>query len=134
MSELSPELTALMSEVTGTEGRFGHRQHVHLAFLAARRYGQARAGSVLCDWITQIAAAHGTPGKYHATMTIAWAEIVAHHVAADLAAADFATFASRHPGLFDKSLLVRHYTAAVLGSSQARTGWVPPDRVPFPWA
>ena len=46
---------------------------------------------------------------------------------------DFASFAERYPGLLDKRLLTRHYTARTLASPAARTGWVDPDLVPFPW-
>lgn len=133
-SGLSDELTAIMTEVTGPGARFGHRQHIHLAFLAARRYGTARAAGLLCDWITQIAASHGTPQKYHETITIAWARIVAHHVAADPSVTDFESFTRRYPALLDKDLLARHYTRAALQSDAARAGWVAPDRSAFPWA
>jgi hypothetical protein len=131
---MNPDLAALLAEVTGPGTRFGHRQHVHLAFLAARRPGTASAEGLLCDWIRQIADCHGAAEKFHATITIAWAQVVAHHVAADPAVTDFDSFAARYPALLDKALLARHYTAATLGSDRARSGWVPPDLAPFPWA
>jgi len=130
---LIPELAEFMSVVVGPGGEFGHRQHVHLAFLAARRYGTAAAPDLLCGWIKQIAASHGAARKYHATMTIAWARLVAYHLAADPEIADFAMFASRYPALLDKDLLASHYTQAALASAQARTGWLAPDRANFPW-
>jgi len=40
----------------------------------------------------------------------------------------------RHPALLDKSLLSRHYSSRTLASPPARTGWVEPDLVPFPWS
>ncbi len=124
---LSPPLAAALAEVTTQGVRFGHRQHIHLAFLAARRYGPGRTPEVMCDWIGQIAAAHGMPERYHATMTIAWARIVAGHVSADPSISDFAAFADAYHPLLDKDLLARHYTAAALGSAAARVGWVAPD-------
>ena len=47
--------------------------------------------------------------------------------------ADFASFAESNPALFDKRLLGRHYSARLLASPTARTGWVEPDLAGFPW-
>jgi hypothetical protein len=72
------------------------------------------------------------PQKYHETITVAWARIVAHHVAADPAVCDFDAFVTRYPALLDKTLLARHYSGAALGSATARADWVAPDLVPLP--
>ena len=69
----------------------------------------------------------------NATVTRAWTETVAAHVAAGPAGTDFDSFAQRSPALLDKRLLARHYPARVLASAAARTGWVEPDLAPFPW-
>ena len=42
------ELAAILPEVTGPSGQFRHRQHIHLAFLAVRRYGMPEARR---DWV-----------------------------------------------------------------------------------
>jgi hypothetical protein len=110
-------------------GRFGHREHVHLAFIAAK---QGDATGLLRDWLRQIAATHGTPDRYHETITTAWAKIVAHHVSTDPAITDFGSFAARYPALLDKALLTRHYSQAALASPTARTNWVTPDLTPIP--
>ncbi|HVB44022.1 MAG TPA: hypothetical protein VNF47_15145 [Streptosporangiaceae bacterium] len=128
---LDSELAAIMADVAGPGGRFGHREHLHLAFIAARRYGPQAAPGLLCDWIRQVAASHGAPQKYHATMTIAWACLVAHH-SREQPAVDFDSFIARYPALTDKDLLTRHYTAEVLGSAAARSRWIAPDRAPLP--
>jgi hypothetical protein len=129
---LDPELAAALAQVSGPDGRFGHRQHVHLAFLAARRHGTKRAPDVMCDWIGQIARQHGAPQKYHATMTIAWARLVAYHVGDDPSVSDFGAFAALHPALLDKDLLARHYAGPTLRSDAARAAWVPPDLAELP--
>lgn len=116
----------------GPAGRvFRHRQHVHLAFIAVRRYGSARAADKVSDWIRHLTA--HAPQKYHATVTRAWTEIVARHVAADPSVTDFDAFAERYPALLDKRLLTRHYTTAALASPRARAGWVEPDLAAFGW-
>jgi len=51
-----PELTAILSGIAAPAGQFRHRQHIHLAFEAVRRYGMPAAIGVICTWIRQIAA------------------------------------------------------------------------------
>ena len=119
-------------------GGFGHREHVHLAFLAVRRYGTAEAAERIGRWLRHLTAYAGAPQKYNATVTWAWTEIVGHHLARDqadsgAAAMDFDSFAARHPRLLDKRLLRGHYSSSVLASARARTTWVEPDLMPFPW-
>jgi len=128
------ELTALLPEITGPSGQFRHRQHIHLAFLAVRRYGMPEAVTRICSWIQRIAAYERAPQKYHYTVSRAWVELVAHHVGSDPDCADFGTFADRHPALLDKRLLSRHYRSSTLAAAPARSSWVEPDILPFPWA
>jgi hypothetical protein len=135
--ELPAELTRILTQIVPADGSFGHYQHVHLAFLVAREHGTAAAAEKIGAWIRRLAASHGAPQKYNATVTRAWTEIVGHHVEADRSAGqtgDFAAFARRHPALLDKRLLSRHYSSAVLAGRVARAGWVEPDVAPFPWS
>jgi len=128
------ELAEILEEIvpgSGPGGAFRHRQHVHLAFIAIRRYGPERAAEQVGSWIRCLTA--HAPQKYHATITRAWTEIVAHHVAADGSVTDFDAFAERYPALLDKRLLTRHYTSAALASPQARADWVEPDLAAFGW-
>jgi hypothetical protein len=129
-----PELAAILPGIVGPAGAFRHRQHIHLAFLAVRRHGMPAAVDTVCAWIRQIAAYERAPQKYHHTVSQAWVEAVAHHVAADPDCADFDTFAERHPALLDKRLLARHYRSATLAADRARHGWTTPDLAPFPWS
>jgi hypothetical protein len=126
------DFDALMAEVTGAAGRFGHREHVHLTWLAVRRVGVPTAVGLVSDGIQRTARYAGAPQKYHATVSRAWVELVGHH-AAERREEDFAAFAEHHPALLDKRLLTRFYRSATLASTQARTGWVEPDLAPFPW-
>jgi hypothetical protein len=127
------ELAGVLSGITGEDGRFRHREHINLAFYAVRRYGMPEAVSRICGWIRQIAAYQRAPQKYHYTVSRAWVELVAHHVAADPDCADFEVFAVRKPPLLDKRLLARHYRSSTLAAGPARQGWVEPDLRPFPW-
>ncbi|MGW3854793.1 hypothetical protein [Micromonospora arida] len=122
----------LMAEVTAATERFDHRAHLHLTWLAVRIAGIPAAIGLVSDGIQRTARYAGMPQKYHATVSRAWVELVAHHVA-ERATEDFAVFIDRHPALLDKRLLTRFYSSATLASAQARTGWVEPDLAPFPW-
>jgi hypothetical protein len=128
------ELAAILPAITGANGQFRHRQHINLAFLAIQRYGMPAAIGKICSWIRHISAYEHAPQKYHHTVSRAWVEIVAQHVAADQECTDFDIFARRHPALLDKRLLSRHYRSATLAAEPARRGWVEPDLVPFPWS
>lgn len=122
----------LMAEVMAGAARFGHREHVHLTWLAVRRCGVPDAIILVSDGIRRTARYAGAPQKYHVTMSRAWVELVGHH-AAESGESDFPAFAGHHCALLDKRLLTRFYRPATLASPQARTGWVEPDLHPFPW-
>ncbi|MGW7530103.1 hypothetical protein [Streptomyces sp. NPDC054783] len=122
----------LMAEVMASAERFGHRQHVHLTWLAVRRHGTAAAVELVSDGIQRTARYAGAPQKYNATVSRAWVELVGHH-AGQANTYDFDAFADQHPALLDKKLLTRHYRPSTLAGTPARTGWVEPDLAPFPW-
>ena len=131
-SEESTPFAELMGEVMAGAERFGHRQHVHLTWLAVRRFGTDAAVAVVSNGIQRTARYAGAPQKYHATISRAWVELVGHHLA-ESGESDFPAFADHHPALLDKRLLTRFYRPATLASPQARTGWAEPDLAPFPW-
>jgi hypothetical protein len=127
-TEIPPAFTELMREVMADADRFGHRQHVRLTWLAVRRHGVAAATQLVGDGIRGTATAAGAPGKFHLTMTRAWVELVGHRLGDE---EDFETFAARHPELFDKALLERHYRPQTLAAEVARASWVEPDLAPL---
>ena len=122
----------LMTQATTGSSRFGHREHIHLTWLAVRRYGMPAAISVVSNGIQLTARYAGAPQKYNATLSRAWVELVAHHTLNE-DETDFDRFAAGNPALLDKRLVTRFYHPATLATTQARTSWTPPDRAPFPW-
>jgi hypothetical protein len=128
----APSFDELMAEAMAAAGRFGHREHVHLTWLAVRRCGLPAAIGLVSDGIQRTARYAGAPQKYHATVSRAWVELVGHHTLAS-GQDDFTAFADGHPALLDKRLLTRFYRPATLAAPQARNGWVEPDLAPFPW-
>lgn len=131
-AEVPSPFPELMAEVMATADRFAHRQHVHLTYLAVRRYGAASAISLVSEGIQTTARYAGVPQKYNATVSRAWVELVAHHTEHS-SATDFDTFAAHNAALLDKRLLTRFYRPTTLAGTEARTGWVAPDLSPFPW-
>lgn len=131
-SRTDPELADILPDITGPDGQFRHRQHVNLAFYAVRRYGMPDAIGKICGWIRHLAAYQRAPQKYHHTVSRAWVELVAHHVAENPDCADFGAFADANPELLDKRLLGGHYRSSTLAAAMSRRSWVEPDLVPFP--
>jgi hypothetical protein len=128
----SATFEVLMAEVMAGANRFGHREHVHLTWLAVRRCGVAAAIGLVSAGIQRTARYAGAPQKYHATISRAWVELVGYH-ACETGEEDFAAFAGHHRALLDKRLLTRFYRPATLASVQARASWAEPDLAPFPW-
>lgn len=129
---MSADFDQLFAEVTAQGARFGHRQHVHLTWLAVRACGTSAAIRLVSEGIQRTARYAGAPQKYHATVSRASVELVGHHAAA-YRTEDFDTFAAHNTALLDKRLLTRFYQPATLASRGAKTGWTEPDRAPFPW-
>ena len=127
---MSAAFDTLFAEVVGDTGRFGHREHVHVTWLAVRRFGTAEAVEVISDGIRRTARYAGAPQKYHATVSRAWVELVACH--SGTGEEDFDAFLARYPDLLDKRLLSRFYRSTTLASVAARSGWVEPDLHPIP--
>src|SRR4051794_27231292 len=122
----------LMAQVRAPAERFGHREHIHLPWLAVRRHGVPRAIDLISDGIQRTARYAGAPQKYNATVSRAWVELIGHH-ASETPEEDFARFADHHPALLDKRLLTRFYHSATLAGLHAKQNWAPPDLAPFPW-
>ena len=61
-----PDFDALMAEVMAATERFGHREHLHLTWLAVRRVGVPAAVGLVSDGIQRTARYAGVPQKYRA--------------------------------------------------------------------
>lgn len=125
------EFDELMGEVMSTAGRFGHREHLRLTWLAVRRCGTSGAVDVISAGIQRTARYAGVPQKYNATVSRAWVELTAYHMG-EVPGESFDDLVRRNPGLLDKRLLTRFYSSRTLASADARTGWVEPDLKLFP--
>jgi hypothetical protein len=109
---------------------FTHEDHVRMAFAYARR-GGAGAAVGGARRIRGLAERLGAPGKYHDTLTVAWARVVGHF-AARSQASTFDEFLRDHPQLRDRHLMSAHYSRDLLFSPTARAQFVEPDLAPLP--
>jgi hypothetical protein len=108
---------------------FSHEDHVRMAFAYARRGGEDAAVRG-ARRIRGFAEALGVPGKYHDTLTVAWARIVGR-LAVTSSAPSFEEFLEQHPQLRQRDLLGAHYSRDLLFSASARAAFVEPDLAPL---
>ena len=66
----------LMSDAMHGAARFGHREHIHVTWLAVRRFGIDEAVGVVSDGLQRTTRYAGVPQKYNATVSRAWVELV----------------------------------------------------------
>ena len=112
----------------GSLEHFSHEDHLRTAFAYARRGGVEGAVKG-ARRIRELAAKLGAPGKYHETLTVAWARVVGHHATED---ESFGEFLRRQPQLLRRDLMSAHYSSERLFSEEARASFVEPDLLPLP--
>jgi hypothetical protein len=108
--------------------KFDHPAHVRLAYC------------YLCEHPVDIAAvkmkasllaflAHLGIGqaKYHETMTRAWIMAVKHFMSESTECASATDFMKANPRLLDSKIMLTHYSAELLFSTEARQSFVAPD-------
>ncbi len=122
---------AILQEILGRGEGFGHRQHVELTWRCLEHNDPDTAAVLVADAIRSVATAHGTPGKFHATITGAWVRCVAVH-RQRWPAETFGEFIELNAELLDTGLLERHFSRGALLSDAARAGVVEPDIRPLP--
>ncbi len=112
--------------------RFGHREHLYLAWSAVRFHGPEEAGDHVVSFIKDVAAQHGAPQLYNETMTRFWVWAVATAIEIGERGDDFDALLEEHPQLTDKRLPWRHWSDELLRSARAKARWVDPDLEPLP--
>jgi hypothetical protein len=115
-----------LSRIVETRGGFGHREHLELAWNHLDEYGIDDATRRINIAIRHLADLHGSPGKFHETITRAWVHLVAVHRSGS-EARTFDEFIAQNPGLLDRGLLGRHYSRELMTGASARERWTEPD-------
>jgi hypothetical protein len=112
---------------------FDHRAHLRLAYVYL--CGDALEGAFekmqasLLRFLGHLGAGET---KYHATMTRAWIMAVNHFMAETAPCSSASSFLAANPALLNSCIMLRHYSAGSLFSSDARQSFVQPDLRPLP--
>ena len=126
------EFVRSFEDCTLPNEQFHHADHIRLTWILLRSGDVEAAGNRIASAIVRFATHNGSPGKYHETVTRAWLRLVEAAIELTPSAGSFEEFATAHPELLDKGLLLRYYSAGALQGEQAREGWVEPDLSPLP--
>jgi hypothetical protein len=117
---------------TVTPSQFTHEAHVRLAFTYLAEDDVESAAGRMRGALLSFIERNGIPrSKYHATITRAWVLAVRHFMDRSTSTA-FAEFVAKNPELLDSKIMLTHYSACVLFSSDAREKFVEPDLDPIP--
>jgi hypothetical protein len=112
--------------------RFGHREHLRIAWLVIDRHGPEPAAEIVGERLKAMAIAAGVAPLYNETMTRFWIRLLAHvRAATGVESIDEAI--AKMPMLLDKNLAQRHWSRTVMFGPEARAAWVEPDLVPLPF-
>ncbi len=98
---------------------FRHADHLRAAYLYLRQSGFEGAITRMRRALTRYAAAHGRPGLYHETITVAFLALVNERLSGP-ADRGFEAFAADNAELFDKHFLANYYRPETLASPRAR--------------
>ena len=106
---------------------FHHRDHVRVAWLYLRREPLLAAAERFTADLKRFAAAKGSPGLYHETITLAFLFLIRERMLDE----PFDEFATKNADLlcWKPSPLERFYRAETLASERARQAFVLPDRL-----
>ena len=110
--------------------RFGHHEHLRIAWLVIERHGPELASEIVGERLKAMAVARGVAPLYNETMTRFWIRLIAH-VREVTAAANIDDAIAKVPMLLDKNLALRHWSRTALFGPVARASWVEPDLVPL---
>lgn len=83
--------------------RFGHREHLRLAWCYLRRFGRAETERRLLTGLRAFAARAGKPDKFDAALTSAWVGVLADASAQLGYPATFDTLIAARPDLLDSA-------------------------------
>ena len=105
---------------------FDHAAHVHMAWLYLRQTPAETAEARFVATLRRLTRHFGVPERYHETITRAFWLLIAERYRQG-PDAPWTSFAERNPDLFDRRLLHGYYSAARLGSDEARRHFLLPD-------
>ena len=117
---------------TVTPPQFNHEAHVRLAYVYLAEYDVESAVQRMREALLNFLEHNGIPrSKFHETITRAWVLAVRHFMNRS-ASTSSADFIAKNQEVLDSKIMLTHYSASVLFSSDARASFVEPDLDPIP--
>jgi hypothetical protein len=111
---------------------FSHHAHMAVALSYASRMPEEVALGRMRAGVRKFAAAHGKSQLYHETLTVFWMRLLSH--LSRIYRVDLPLW-TRINLIIDRwgtRLPVEaHYSPELIRSDAARSGWIPPDRLPL---
>ena len=122
------EFVAAFERGTLAEDGVRHADHVRLAWIYLDRMPLLDAIRVFAAGLRRFASAHGSPDKYHETVTWAFLVLVNERLRDGGAGLTWSEFAARNPDLlrFRDGALFERYDPSILDSDLARKVFVLP--------
>jgi hypothetical protein len=112
---------------------FGHLDHVRLAYVhLAERDVESTHERIQNSLLRYLDHHDIDPTKYHETLTRAWILAVRHFMEVCPTSRSAASFLERMPRILNSKIMLKHYSANVLFSEEARARFVEPDLMPIP--
>lgn len=112
--------------------RFGHYEHLRIAWLVIDRHGPDLAAEIVGDRLRRMAIAKGVAPLYNETVTRFWIRLLAH-VRDATGATTVDEAIERVPFLADKNVALRHWSRTSLFGPEARVTWIEPDLAALPF-
>jgi len=132
LSQSDRSFRASFEAHTVRPSQFDHEAHVRLAYIYLAEHDVESAVQRMREALLHFIEHNGIPpSKFHETITRAWVLAVRHFM--DRSASSSSTdFLAKNQELLDSKIMLTHYSASVLFSSDARTSFVEPDLAPIP--
>ena len=112
---------------------FDHAAHVRLDYIYLCEAPVDAAADRMKQALLAFLAHLGIgPSKYHETITRAWIMAVSHFMNETEACESATAFMALNPRLLNSKIMLKHYSAEVLFSPQAREEFIQPDVRPIP--
>jgi len=135
-AETDADLIAAFEAGAIPHERWGHLEHVRVAFIYLRAHPFAEALERLRTGIQALNRVHRVPESptrgYHETLTVAWARLIAAAIEQDGPFDDSAALLRARPDLCGRAALHPHYSREVIMDPSAKTRFVEPDLAPLP--
>lgn len=128
---MTGEYSKLLAQFEAFEvdpSKFGHRQHVQVAYEMLHKYGYLEACAKYANAINTIATNAGAPEKFNVTITFAFLSLIAERIHGTTECSSVDEFLAQNEDLLAKDALSKWYSSEQLQSDFARTHFLLPNK------